>query len=950
MASLCKPPNPLSFTGNVAQNWREFEEQLKWYLAGTETDEKPDLAKIGIMLSHAGKEARDVYKTFEWAAEADKTKFNKVLEAFQRYCSPRKNIIYERYGFWTIQQEEDETIDAYLTRIRMKIDLCEYDKEGWPPAVRQELIRDKFVFGLMDDNVKERLLRETDVTLSKAVETAQRTESSKKQIKEMGRPSVNAVQESEQSRKQSQYIRSRQCTQCGRHHKPRNCPAFGQQCSFCKKLHHFSNMCWSKQAQMKSKQIKQRPQLVESDAKFRGMIHDVEQNDTSSDGSTGDVAHLHIDPVRVEGVRKSSAWFANLSTHGGTLNVKLDTGAEVSVLPLHMYNKLQVKPPLKATNMKLTAYGGATITPTGTCKLTCNSPAQNREWDVKFYVASVQAHPILGLEDCIHLGLIKQVCTVEQGVLTKGMLNEKYPNVFKGLGNLGMYHITLEDKHTPVIHPPRRVPHSLKERLKQTIDKNVKYGVLVKVDHPTDWVSNLVIVEKKDGSLRLCLDLKDLNQAVKREHYRIPTMQEIASEFSGKNIFSTLDLKDAYWQIQLDEESSLLCTFNTPFGRYRFTRIPFGIKSASEVFQKKNEEAFANIPGLYIVADDLIIAAENSDEHDKILHQVLQRAEDRNIKINFDKLNLRTKEVKYLGTIVTPNGIKPDPGKVEAIMGMPTPTDKASVRRLLGMINFLAAHIPNMSTITAPVRDLLKSDVVFQWNPEQAHALQRIKDILSTAPVLSYFDPSIRSVIQADASQYGLGTCLLQKGKPVAYASRSLLPAEHNYAQIEKELLAIVFACQKLHQYIYGFLTKVQTDHKPLESIVKKSLHKVSSRMQRMLLKLQKYDLSVNYVKGKELHVADTLSRAQLSDTTQEIDSEELELPIHTMIQNLPVSDTKKVQLQSATENDEQMQQLSIMIKNGWPTNVNSVPMELRDYWKVKHNLHMSDSLIFVKD
>ena len=282
-------------------------------------------------------------------------------------------------------------------------------------------------------------------------------------------------------------------------------------------------------------------------------------------------------------------------------------------------------------------------------------------------------------------------------------------------------------------------------------------------------------------------------------------------------------------------------------------------------------------------------------------------------------------------------------------MGMPTLTDKASVRRLLGMINFLAAHIPNMSTITAPVRDLLKSDVDFQWNPEQVHALQRIKEILSTTPVLSYFDPSIQSV-QVDASQYGLGACLLQKGKLVAYASRSLLPAKHNYAQIEKELLAIVFACQKFHQYIYGFLTKVQTDHKPLESIVKKSLRKVSPRMQRMLLKLQKYDLSDNYVKGKELHIADALSRAQLSDPTQEIDSEELELPIHTMIQNLPVSDTKKVQLRSATESDEQMQQLSIMIKNRWPTNVNSVPMELQDYWKVKHNLHMFDSLIFVKD
>ena len=136
MANLCKPPNALSFTGNTAQNWRDFKEQLTWYLAGTEASEKSDLAKIGIMLSHAGKEARDVYKTFEWAAEGDDKKFEKVLEAFQRYCLPRKNIIYERHGFWTIQQEDHETIDAYLTRIRMKIDLCEYDKEGWPPAVR----------------------------------------------------------------------------------------------------------------------------------------------------------------------------------------------------------------------------------------------------------------------------------------------------------------------------------------------------------------------------------------------------------------------------------------------------------------------------------------------------------------------------------------------------------------------------------------------------------------------------------------------------------------------------------------------------------------------------------------------------------------------------------------------------------------------------------------------
>ena len=181
------------------------------------------------------------------------------------------------------------------------------------------------------------------------------------------------------------------------------------------------------------------------------------------------------------------------------------------------------------------------------------------------------------------------------------------------------------------------------------------------------------------------------------------------------------------------------------------------------------------------------------------------------------------------------------------------------------MINFLAAHIPNMSSITAPLRSLLKSDILFIWGPEHQAALAKVKEVLSSAPVLHYFDPTVVSTIQADASQSGLEACLLQKGKAIAYASRSLSPSECNYAQIEKELLAIVFACNKFHQYIYGFPTKIQSDHKPLESTMLKPLHKVSPRLQRMRLKLQKYDLAVQYTKGKELYIADTLSRAYLT-------------------------------------------------------------------------------------
>ena len=210
--------------------------------------------------------------------------------------------------------------------------------------------------------------------------------------------------------------------------------------------------------------------------------------------------------------------------------------------------------------------------------------------------------------------------------------------------------------------------------------------------------------------------------------------------------------------------------------------------------------------------------------------------------------------------------MKPDADKVRAIMDIPTPTEKAGVRRLLGMINFLASHILNMSMTTAPLRDLLKTNVHFHWDLQHEAALIKIKEVLSSRPVLNYFDPSKTSTIQADASQHGVGACLLQQGKPVAYASRSLSPSESNYAQIEKELLAIVLACEKFHQFIYG-TTKVQSDHKPLETIFTKPLCSVPPRLQRMLLRLQKYDLSVKYISGKLLYVADTLSRVHATNT-----------------------------------------------------------------------------------
>ena len=278
---------------------------------------------------------------------------------------------------------------------------------------------------------------------------------------------------------------------------------------------------------------------------------------------------------------------------------------------------------------------------------------------------------------------------------------------------------------------------------------------------------------------------------------------------------------------------------------------------------------------------------------------------------------------------------------------MPIPTDKAGVRRLLGMVNFLANHIPNMSTIMAPLRALLKEDTHFQWADEHHKAVENLKTTLTNSPVLQYFNPTVRSTIQADASQHGLGVCLLQKGQPVAYASRSLNSAEGNYAQIEKELLAIVFACQKFHHYIYGFAINVQSDHKPLESIMQKPLCQASPRLRRMLLKLQKYNLTVKYTRGKDMHVADALSRAHLSDT-EENDSEEIELAVHTLSKHLPVSEARRSEFKTATELDCSLQRVKKLTMEGWPDNINNIPESAKEFWKVRDQLHVADGLIFV--
>ncbi|KAL7876961.1 hypothetical protein SRHO_G00036040 [Serrasalmus rhombeus] len=590
-------------------------------------------------------------------------------------------------------------------------------------------------------------------------------------------------------------------------------PDDGVTCHKCGKNNHFAKVCRADTEKGSSRKAK--------------TVNNIES----------EVDSLYIGMVQCEGKKmsrrmKDTVWHETATIRGVRINFKLDTRADANVLPMHLYQQLPGSAQLRPTGTVLIAFGGARLPVDGVVSLECKTTKCIAMLD--FHVTSHADKPILGGNACEELQLLKRIEVLtakppQTGPLpaTKQELLRRYAEVFTGLGEFpGVHHIHIDPAVTPVIHACRNVPLSIMDPLKKT----------------------QTIARKKNDN------------TFKRQHYSIPTPEDVCSKLAGKSIFSILDEKDGYWQNKLDEPSSKLCTFNTPWDRFRFLRLPFGIKSSSEVFQQKNCETFGDIPGVHVIADDMIIAASSEQEHDVILHKVMERAKIANVKFNKDKIQFKVDTVKYMGHVITAAGQRADDAKIKAIVDMPTPDDKQSLQRLVGMTKFLAQYIPNEASLTAPLRQLLKKDTVWQWCPHHSAALKTLKETLTQTPVLRYFDHKMPLTLQADSSKDGLGACLLQEGHPVCYASPALTDTEKRYAQIEKDLLAIVFAAKRFHQYVYGRPVTVQSDHKPLEVIMRKQLSKAPARLQTMMLQLQRYDLHVTYTPGKDMHIADTIT------------------------------------------------------------------------------------------
>jgi len=949
-----KPPGHIDLhSGNVADRWRKWKNQFEVYFEACELSQKGKATQKAILLHAAGPEALEVSETFTWEENEDKTDYKLWMKKFESYCEPRRNVVYERYEFWTRNQREGESLDTWITDLRLAAKKCEFGTE------ESATLRDKVVFGIRDVAIKERLLRDPDLTLQKALDICRAAEASRQQVRAMtaatdthAQTEVNIVKHfrprtphatkatgkrhSNSGNSDNASVVS-SCRYCGDSHARGKCPAYGKFCANCRGRNHFAAVCQGgghrRNNPSNKNNKKSRPQHGKS-------IRAIDQDDVDVDSIF--IGTLHT--------KNGDKWQETLTVGGMQCTFKLDTGADANVLPQHMVNKMGELCNVKPSKQPLRAFGGSKIMPLGTVQLDTHCSRTSISSLLTFYVTETNDIPILGKHACEEFKLIQRVFAVDsvESIHSKEQLFDTYADVFTGLGKYEEpYKITVDPDVPPVIQRCRRVPYAKLPALKKALDKLESQGVIASVDRPTDWVHNLVITEKKNGSLRICLDPKPLNAAIKRETHTIPTADDVQAQLCGKSLFTVVDMKDSYWQVCLEDESAYLCTFHTPWGRKRFLRMPFGISSAGEVLQKRNEATFSDIQGVHVIADDLIIAAKDNDEHDQILHKVMQRAREKNVRFNQNKLQFKMAEVSYMGNVISANGLQACPKKIEAILNMPTPQDKTALQRLLGMIRYLAQFIPNESSITAPLRSLLKKDSHWHWSHEHSKAMQDIKQAIARPTMLHFFDVAKPVLIQTDASQTGLGACIMQQGRPIAFASRALTSAEENYSQIEKELLAICFACAKFHQYTYGRLVDVHTDHRPLETIFKKSLAKAAPRLQRMLLQLQRYMLNVEYVPGKLMYVADTLSRAYIDGDPACGAAEDAEIMVHQLLDSLPMAPAKRQQFRDAIANDSTMRRLMKIIANGWPKTRKALQSDLQAYWNVRDQLHEVQGLLF---
>lgn len=446
-----------------------------------------------------------------------------------------------------------------------------------------------------------------------------------------------------------------------------------------------------------------------------------------------------------------------------------------------------------------------------------------------------------------------------------GLLNEKFNSMGDVLGITALVEHEIITDSTPI--KQRYYPVSpVRQRM---IEEEVRKMLELDVIEPSRsaWSSPVLLVPKKDGTTRFCVDYRKLNAVTKKDAYPLPYISSILDRLREARYLSSLDIKSAYWQVPISKASREKTAFTVPgLGLYHFKRMPFGLTNAPATFQRLIDTVLgADLQNHVLVyLDDIIVISRDFETHLEVLHKVFDRLHAAGLTVGREKCGFCRPQLKYLGYVVDKYGLRVDPEKVEAIMNVPTPKNSTQVRAFVGMASWYRRFVPDFATIVSPLTDLTKKNCTFRWTQECEEAFVRIKQQLVVAPILTCPDFSRPFIMQTDASAYGLGAVLTQNfedgERVIAFLSRSLTRQERAYTTTERECLAVIWAMEKLKQYLDGVHFTVITDHYSLLWLDR--LKNPTGRLARWAVRMQGFDFTIVHRKGKEHVVPDFLSRS----------------------------------------------------------------------------------------
>lgn len=692
--SAIQQPAAMSEEGNVSCNWREWKSSFDYYLIASGKEKAPSREKCALFLHVIGKHGREILEELD-VSEEIKTNYDELVAKFAQHCDPARNVNYERHLFFETYQHE-ERFDKFVSNLKIKSKSCEFG------SLRSSLILTQLIRGLKDSSARERLLAKRTLQLDEAVLWCRAGESAGRQaeacvggahpapvraLEALGRaprgrsalcgaPGARGARASAPPRQH----REESCAKCGRRHGASGkCWAHNVKCYRCDRVGHFAKMC--------------RLRYV-SEALEDCQEVDCEQEDY--DESELYLSDLHLGTVD-DGI-DCEPWYEMVRVNNVGIRFKLDSGADASVISFKTFKEAGFHTDiLKNDKTVLREISKAKLPVIGYFEpILSHKDCKTKQ---KLYVLDVSCNNLLGLKVCKNLQLIGRIHEISQTI-------DK--TVFDGIGCLpSISKITIDENVSPVVNASRKIPIKMQPRLREELEKMQKLNIIVKEERPTDWVSNIVIVEKSDKNIRICLDPFHLNKAVRRCHFPLPTLEEITSSLSGARYFSKLDAKNGFWMLKLDEASSKLTTFATPFGRYRFLRMPFGINCAPEMFHHEMYKIFS-MPGVEVYSDDVLVWGTTKAEHDCRLQEVMKRAVDNGVKFNKKKCVFGVEEVNFLGHVFNRHGIRLDKNRVDAVTNIPKPKERKELERFLGITNYLSRFIPNYANISAPLRELLK--------------------------------------------------------------------------------------------------------------------------------------------------------------------------------------------------------------------------------------------------